>query len=40
MKGMKKIGITGTIGAGKSLASSLLRERGYDVLDADSQVHE
>ena len=37
---MKRIGITGTIGAGKSLASSLLRERGYDVLDADSQVHE
>ena len=40
MKVMKRIGITGTIGAGKSLASSLLRERGYDVLDADSQVHE
>ena len=29
MKGMRKIGITGTIGAGKSFVSSLLRERGY-----------
>ena len=37
---MRKIGITGSIGAGKSLVSSLLRERGYTVLDADSQVHE
>lgn len=37
---MRKIGITGSIGAGKSLVSSLLRERGYIVLDADSQVHE
>ena len=40
MKGMRKIGITGTIGAGKSFVSSLLRERGYTVLDTDSKVHE
>ena len=40
MKGMRKIGITGTIGAGKSFVSSLLRERGYTVLDTDRLVHE
>ena len=40
MKTMRKIGITGTIGAGKSFVSSLLRERGYRVLDTDSRVHE
>ena len=40
MEGMKKIGITGAIGAGKSFASSLLRGRGYAVLDADAKVHE
>jgi len=40
MGGMKKIGITGTIGSGKSFVGSLLRERGYMVLDADRQVHE
>lgn len=40
MKAMRKIGITGTIGAGKSFVSSLLRERGYRVLDTDSKVHE
>ncbi|MBR1745060.1 MAG: dephospho-CoA kinase, partial [Fibrobacter sp.] len=37
---MKKIGITGSIGSGKSFVGSLLRERGYMVLDADRQVHE
>lgn len=37
---MKRIGITGTIGSGKSFVGSLLRERGYMVLDADRQVHE
>ena len=36
---MKKIGITGAIGAGKSFAAALLRERGFDVLDADAAVH-
>lgn len=37
---MKKVGITGSIGSGKSFVGSLLRERGYMVLDADRQVHE
>lgn len=37
---MKKIGITGGIGAGKSLAGKLLRSRGYQVLDADKAVHD
>lgn len=36
---MKKIGITGAIGAGKSFAAALLRERGFEVLDADAAVH-
>lgn len=37
---MKRIGITGGIGAGKSLAGKLLRSRGYQVLDADKAVHD
>lgn len=37
---MVKIGITGSIGSGKSFVGELLRERGFRVLDADSQVHE
>ncbi len=37
---MKKIGITGSIGSGKSFVGSLLRNRGHMVLDADRQVHE
>ena len=37
---MKRIGITGGIGAGKSLAGKLLRNRGYQVLDADKTVHD
>lgn len=37
---MKRIGITGGIGAGKSLAGKLLRNRGYQVLDADKAVHD
>lgn len=37
---MKKIGITGTIGSGKSFVGTLLRERGFAVLDADLKVHE
>ncbi|MBR3073710.1 dephospho-CoA kinase [Fibrobacter sp.] len=37
---MIKIGITGSIGAGKSFVGELLRERGFQVLDADRKVHE
>ena len=37
---MKKIGITGPIGAGKSFVCDLLRIRGFNVIDADSLVHE
>ena len=37
---MLKIGITGSIGAGKSFVGGLLRERGFQVLDADRKVHE
>lgn len=37
---MVKIGITGSIGSGKSFVGELLRERGFRVLDADRQVHE
>jgi dephospho-CoA kinase len=37
---MLKIGITGSIGAGKSFVGELLRERGFLVLDADRKVHE
>ena len=37
---MLKIGITGSIGAGKSFVGKLLRERNFQVLDADRMVHE
>ncbi len=37
---MKRIGITGSIGAGKSFVGALLRQRGFLVLDADKAVHE
>lgn len=37
---MVKIGITGSIGAGKSFLGERLRERGFQVLDADRKVHE
>ena len=37
---MVKVGITGSIGAGKSFVGALLRERGFQVLDADCKVHE
>lgn len=36
---MKKIGLTGSIGAGKSTVGKLLRERGFAVLDCDAEVH-
>ena len=37
---MLKIGITGSIGAGKSFMGRLLRARNFLVLDADCKVHE
>ena len=37
---MKVLGITGNIAAGKSLAASMLAERGAHVIDADAVVHE
>lgn len=37
---MLKIGITGSIGAGKSFMGRLLRARNFQVLDADCKVHE
>ncbi|MDO4794282.1 MAG: dephospho-CoA kinase [Filifactor alocis] len=36
---MFNIGLTGSIGAGKSTVSSYLKKRGYIVLDADQIVH-
>ena len=37
---MKRIGITGNIGSGKSTVSSILRTRGFTVLDADEVARE
>lgn len=37
---MRKIGIVGSIGAGKSFVGTLLRDRGFRVMDADDVVHE
>ena len=37
---MRKIGIVGSIGAGKSFVGTLLRDRGFRVKDADEVVHE
>lgn len=37
---MRKIGIVGAIGAGKSFVGALLRQHGYRVLDADEAVHD
>ena len=37
---MLKIGITGSIGAGKSFIGRLLRTRNFLVLDADRKIHE
>ena len=34
------IGLTGPIGAGKSLVASMLRELGAKVIDADAIVHD
>jgi len=36
---MKRIGITGSIGAGKSTVGKWLREQGFAVLDCDVEVH-
>lgn len=36
-KNIKRLGLTGSIGAGKSTVTRLLRERGLVVLDADEQ---
>lgn len=36
---MKRIGITGSIGAGKSTVGKWLREQGFAVLDCDAEVH-
>lgn len=37
---MKKIGITGYVGAGKSLVGEILRSWGYATMDADKAVHQ
>lgn len=37
---MRKIGIVGAIGSGKSFVGALLRNHGYRVLDADQAVHD
>ena len=37
MRGKRLIGITGGIGAGKSVVSRILRHRGYPVYDCDSE---
>ena len=36
---MKKIGITGIIGSGKSSVGKILADLGYSILDADKVVH-
>jgi dephospho-CoA kinase len=37
---MRKLGLTGGIASGKSTVAAMLRERGFDVIDADSLARE
>ena len=37
---MLRVGITGSIGSGKSAVGRILSEKGYPVLDADLLVHQ
>lgn len=37
---MRKIGIVGAIGSGKSFVGALLRDHGYRVMEADQAVHD
>ncbi len=37
---MRWIGLTGSIGAGKSTVANMLRRSGFTVIDADSMAHE
>ena len=40
MPGTRRLGLTGSIGAGKSTVANLLRARGFTVLDADAVARE
>ncbi|MBR4604184.1 MAG: dephospho-CoA kinase, partial [Kiritimatiellae bacterium] len=37
---MVRVALTGGIACGKSLVAEMLRERGFETLDADDVVHE